>query len=654
MTPYPLLTPHDVVEATEEDLDDDDASKDNLCWGRLKGGRRCWNRTRAMSGDSTTSTIEQDRRPMLPTCKTHTKQQITAGICQARLLCGGNCNAKFRWEPHGFSSCSMHAKTAGVMPCYLLKIPTELRCRIFSFLLPDQSVPARFSSSSMLRSDSEPCYPQILRVNHQIYEESAVVLYAQNTFEIEISGGATITMCNSRFDVQSFPTTNQDRQFSISPVVPGHAVEGNHALYDYQMQLMLLEHQNKKRLLMVRQEQDNVNSSPRSRIDDITSLSSDPKLHLHTSIWHPGGLSPANIDMIRSFQVNIIFPYVPQPGLSFQQQIEFQRQQTLQQRMALQQQQAYMAAHQAAQQQALFHRQVQHILPGNMHPQIMPSVSLPAPSAGLDSVTQASPPPPSSSTAYNQAPPVVLPKSSLHGPPPPAYQRPPIFMTHGSQPMGNVPPQHGLPGAPNNTFPLPPTGPLMPPQRMPGSNMILEKLKYETCDALNQIIERLHLIPLPILRLNVAIHIDQYEKQEPDIAAAHLFLNTFRRLRNVVRPNVDRTIWVNQFWHHKEILHNVQDSSVCPTTKSKFISQWKAEISQQGRVPDPSPAVYTYWALHHICFDLQAHQDAAPVPGPILISIRFYCEQKWREKRRIWALSDKLGRRYALFGKGIF
>jgi hypothetical protein len=34
--------------------------------------------------------------------------------------------------------------------------------------------------------------------------------------------------------------------------------QGNHALQDYQMQLMLLEQQNKKRLLMARQEQDNI------------------------------------------------------------------------------------------------------------------------------------------------------------------------------------------------------------------------------------------------------------------------------------------------------------------------------------------------------------------------------------------------------------
>jgi hypothetical protein len=46
---------------------------------------------------------------------------------------------------------------------------------------------------------------------------------------------------------------------------PGGAQGGtsNHALQDYQMQLMLLEQQNKKRLLMARQEQDNIGTGPR-------------------------------------------------------------------------------------------------------------------------------------------------------------------------------------------------------------------------------------------------------------------------------------------------------------------------------------------------------------------------------------------------------
>lgn len=44
----------------------------------------------------------------------------------------------------------------------------------------------------------------------------------------------------------------------MPPQAPGAPQQGNHALQDYQMQLMLLEQQNKKRLLMARQEQDNM------------------------------------------------------------------------------------------------------------------------------------------------------------------------------------------------------------------------------------------------------------------------------------------------------------------------------------------------------------------------------------------------------------
>lgn len=47
----------------------------------------------------------------------------------------------------------------------------------------------------------------------------------------------------------------------IRPGAPGGGPQGagsNHALQDYQMQLMLLEQQNKKRLMMARQEQDNM------------------------------------------------------------------------------------------------------------------------------------------------------------------------------------------------------------------------------------------------------------------------------------------------------------------------------------------------------------------------------------------------------------
>ena len=46
------------------------------------------------------------------------------------------------------------------------------------------------------------------------------------------------------------------RPGAMGPNPGANGQPGNHALQDYQMQLMLLEQQNKKRLLMARQEQD--------------------------------------------------------------------------------------------------------------------------------------------------------------------------------------------------------------------------------------------------------------------------------------------------------------------------------------------------------------------------------------------------------------
>ena len=58
-------------------------------------------------------------------------------------------------------------------------------------------------------------------------------------------------------NMQSFPYESP-----IIRGVPGPGAGGNHALQDYQMQLMLLEQQNKKRLLMARQEADNTSLRP--------------------------------------------------------------------------------------------------------------------------------------------------------------------------------------------------------------------------------------------------------------------------------------------------------------------------------------------------------------------------------------------------------
>ena len=92
---------------------------------------------------------------------------------------------------------------------------------------------------------------------------------------------------------------------------PGVANSGNHALQDYQMQLMLLEQQNKKRLMMARQEQDNAVNRDGAPMP----------------VGMPGGMSPTgsrsgaspnpNDQMKRNQQLGVL-PGSPAPGENMQ------------------------------------------------------------------------------------------------------------------------------------------------------------------------------------------------------------------------------------------------------------------------------------------------------------------------------------------------
>lgn len=74
------------------------------------------------------------------------------------------------------------------------------------------------------------------------------------------------------------------------------ANSGNHALQDYQMQLMLLEQQNKKRLLMARQEQDSMLSHP--EVPPKANAQSAPSMPPQSS--SAGGPLPNLIEMARA------------------------------------------------------------------------------------------------------------------------------------------------------------------------------------------------------------------------------------------------------------------------------------------------------------------------------------------------------------------
>ena len=101
--------------------------------------------------------------------------------------------------------------------------------------------------------------------NPQIQEKS-IQVYAQNLARNQRQGvprpgmgGQDSPMMQPGLDMNGPGSMDMYNQQMIRGVPgPNGANGGNHALQDYQMQLMLLEQQNKRRLLMARQEQDNV------------------------------------------------------------------------------------------------------------------------------------------------------------------------------------------------------------------------------------------------------------------------------------------------------------------------------------------------------------------------------------------------------------
>lgn len=141
----------------------------------------------------------------------------------------------------------------------------------------------------------------ILRVNSMIHDEVARQLYGRKTFEIQISRHF-LTMCNgARQQTARMPSLSS-------------STSGNHALQDYQLQLMLLEQQNKKRLMMARQEQDNGN--PGLNIGyAATATRSQPPLKVPIPFVYdingPSWTQPIAdryFNMIRSFRISFDVP----------------------------------------------------------------------------------------------------------------------------------------------------------------------------------------------------------------------------------------------------------------------------------------------------------------------------------------------------------
>ncbi|KAH7357292.1 hypothetical protein BKA65DRAFT_224957 [Rhexocercosporidium sp. MPI-PUGE-AT-0058] len=242
-----------------------------VCWGRLKKGQPCTNKA-----------VPSGNLDEVPTCGVHRRLTRKSASCVATLSCGFQCKKTCLFRVHGFQLCSLHEDNSTA--CYFMKIPIELRQRIYGYLLPAKPIQARKSE----RGSVHLVWLEILRANRQIHEEGIQLLYGTGSFVIEICKDG-LSMCHS-------PAVRQTYKPPPRFLGPPSGI-GNHALQDYQLQLMLLEQQNKKRLMLGRQQLEaNGESSQqvRKQPSSVNGMMSSPP-----------PLSPNHFSMIRSFVIDI-------------------------------------------------------------------------------------------------------------------------------------------------------------------------------------------------------------------------------------------------------------------------------------------------------------------------------------------------------------
>ncbi|PGH34347.1 hypothetical protein GX50_02830 [[Emmonsia] crescens] len=133
--------------------------------------------TRSYSACKNRATILRARGG-LPVCWAHRKLGLTVAFCQAAVL-GDNrkCLKKIPWTE--IQLCFEHIDFA--LPCYILRLPIELRQHIFSYILDEyQSSYAKFYTYFTFR--------KVACLNRQIFEDATDVLYRNLVCDIYLSG----------------------------------------------------------------------------------------------------------------------------------------------------------------------------------------------------------------------------------------------------------------------------------------------------------------------------------------------------------------------------------------------------------------------------------------------------------------------------------
>ncbi|KAG5292239.1 hypothetical protein I7I48_04272 [Histoplasma ohiense] len=112
----------------------------------------------------------------LPVCWLHKKLRLTVTSCQAVLGNNRKCLKKIPWSEKQL--CVEHKDF--VLPCYILRLPTELRQHIFLYILDEyqsQYVPYYTYCS----------FINMMCLSHQIFEEATDILYRNLVCNIALS-----------------------------------------------------------------------------------------------------------------------------------------------------------------------------------------------------------------------------------------------------------------------------------------------------------------------------------------------------------------------------------------------------------------------------------------------------------------------------------
>jgi hypothetical protein len=168
------------------------------------------------------------REGLLPVCTKHVHERIKMGACQAVETCGKLCLRLSRADPP-FHLCSLHAKGTDTLPCYILKIPVELRLMIFRDVLPSnvealkptEIVRDRKRGQSRweikaTRIHSYRINTSVLKLNRQLCAEACSVLYGETLFHIKV-GITYVAFMGMIWHYESF---NWKGRFDISKQRP--------------------------------------------------------------------------------------------------------------------------------------------------------------------------------------------------------------------------------------------------------------------------------------------------------------------------------------------------------------------------------------------------------------------------------------------------